>query len=233
VIVRVVGCGAEDRAGAVEALRVLGFDELGPWDWPLEGRNYVLDGGGDHDSSLDLRPGVSRLFLGRDVAPGDGEALAAWVAERAKAVPRPAWDEYFMQIARIVARRSNCVRRSVAAVVVRDRRIVCTGYNGTPRGARNCNDGGCARCASGAPSGTSLDTCLCSHAEENAITQAAYHGTCLRDATIYTTCSPCLQCTKMIINAGIREVVYDTGYPMSDESLRLLSECGVNARRLG
>ncbi len=144
---------------------------------------------------------------------------------------RPSWDEYFMSIARVVASRSNCVKRTVGAVVVSDRRIISTGYNGTPRGVRNCNEGGCPRCASGAESGTRLDECLCSHAEENAITQAAYHGVSVRGASVYTTFSPCLICTKIVINAGIRELVYDSRFPLGERSLELLAEAGVKVRQ--
>ena len=140
---------------------------------------------------------------------------------------RPGWDEYFMQIARIVALRSNCMKRKVAAVIVKDRRIISTGYNGTPRGTRNCNEGGCPRCNSLADSGTNLGECLCSHAEENAIVQAAYHGISLKGATLYSTCSPCLICTKMIINAGIERVVYNLDYPLAGTASALLAEAGL------
>jgi dCMP deaminase len=145
---------------------------------------------------------------------------------------RPSWDDYFMSIARVVSSRSNCVKRKVAAVVTLDRRIISTGYNGTPRGTRNCNEGGCPRCNSFAQGGTRLEECLCSHGEENAITQAAYHGVSLRGATIYTTFAPCLQCTKMIINAGLSEVVYSTEYPLGETSLDLLREAGVKLRQV-
>ena len=145
---------------------------------------------------------------------------------------RPTWDQYFMSIAQVVASRSNCVKRKVAAVVTRDRRIVSTGYNGTPRGTRNCNEGGCPRCNDLAPGGTGLLECLCSHGEENAITQASYHGASLQDATLYTTFSPCLQCTKMIINAGLSEVVYNATYPLGDRALALLEEAGVKLRQV-
>jgi len=145
---------------------------------------------------------------------------------------RPSWDEYFMGIARVVALRSNCVKRKVAAVVTVDRRIVSTGYNGTPRGTRNCNEGGCPRCNELAPGGTDLHSCVCSHGEENAITQAAYHGVSLRAGTLYTTFSPCLQCTKMIINAGLGEVVYSSAYPLGEASLELLREAGVKLRQI-
>jgi dCMP deaminase len=144
---------------------------------------------------------------------------------------RPDWDEYFLNIAKVVASRSNCIKRKVAAIIVRDRRVITTGYNGTPRGARNCNEGGCPRCNSMAKSGTSLEECLCCHGEENAITQAAYHGTSLKGATLYTTFAPCLLCTKMIINSGIAEVVYNQDYPLNERALALLKECGVLLRR--
>ena len=144
---------------------------------------------------------------------------------------RPDWDTYFMDIAQVVARRGNCCRRKVAAVVVADRRIISTGYNGTPRGVRNCCEGGCERCASNAPSGADLTLCICCHAEENAITQAAYHGTRLRGATMYVTISPCLTCAKMLINAGIVEVVYGGDYAFNEQSQKLLAEAGVKCRR--
>jgi dCMP deaminase len=144
---------------------------------------------------------------------------------------RPTWDEYFMSIAKVVATRSNCMKRKVAAIIVKDKRVISTGYNGTPRGARNCNEGGCPRCNSMAASGTALDECLCCHGEENAITQAAYHGTSLKGSTLYTTFAPCLLCTKMIINSGIAEVVYNQDYPLNERALSLLSECGVVLRR--
>lgn len=151
------------------------------------------------------------------------------VLSRAK---RPQWDEYFMSIAQVVASRSNCVKRKVAAIIVKDRRIISTGYNGTPRGARNCNEGGCPRCNGLAPSGTALEECLCSHGEENAITQAAYHGISVRGASLYSTLSPCLLCTKMIINSGILEVVYNHDYPLGETSLKLLEEARVQVRKL-
>lgn len=144
---------------------------------------------------------------------------------------RPSWDEYFMSIAKVVAMRGNCMKRKVAAIIVKDRRVISTGYNGTPRGAKNCNEGGCPRCNGMAVSGTALDECLCSHGEENAITQAAYHGISLKGSTLYTTFAPCLQCTKMIINSGIVEVVYNQEYPLNERALKLLQECGIILRR--
>ncbi len=149
-----------------------------------------------------------------------------------KEIHRPSWDEYFMDIAKVVASRSNCMKRKVAAIIVRDKRVVSTGYNGTPRGTRNCNEGGCPRCNSLAASGTALDECLCSHGEENAIVQASYHGVSLKDGIIYTTFAPCLQCAKMIINSGIREVIYNTDYPLNDSAFRLFQQARVFIRKL-
>jgi dCMP deaminase len=143
---------------------------------------------------------------------------------------RLTWDQYFLAIAEVVASRANCAKRRVAAVVVKDHRIVSTGYNGTPRGTKNCTEGGCKRCLDLAPSGSGLTDCLCSHAEENAIVQAAYHGVSLRDATIYTTFQPCVLCTKMIINSGISHVVYHTAYPLPEAAGNMFSEAGVTVR---
>jgi dCMP deaminase len=144
---------------------------------------------------------------------------------------RPSWDDYFMSIAKVVASRSNCVKRKVAAVIVKDKRIISTGYNGTPRGTRNCSEGGCPRCNKFTESGKNLDECLCSHGEENAIVQASYHGISIKDSVIYTTFSPCLLCTKMIINAGIKEVVYNLDYPMAETPMGLLKDAGIKVRQ--
>ena len=152
--------------------------------------------------------------------------------KRAAAVPpRPDWDTYFMDIAHVVARRSNCRRRHVAALIVADRRIISTGYNGTPRGIPNCFEGGCPRCAGAASSGEQLGDCVCAHAEENAIVQAAYHGIAVRGGALYCTLSPCLMCCKMIINAGLRAVVYEHEYQFSAQARALLRKAGVRCRK--
>ena len=145
---------------------------------------------------------------------------------------KPGWDEYFMSIAKVVSTRSSCMKRHIGAIIVRDKRIVSTGYNGTPRGIKNCDEGGCTRCNSFAGSGTKLDECLCSHGEENAIVQAAYHGISIKGATIYTTFSPCLLCAKMIINSGIVEVVYNSDYPLGEAAMELLKEAGVIVKQI-
>lgn len=163
----------------------------------------------------------------------DRQALLDAVLELSRSMPRLDWDEYFMRIARIVAGRSDCVKRKVAAILVKEKRIIGTGYNGTPKGTVNCGDGGCPRCSSFAASGASLGECLCSHGEENAIIQAAYHGHSVKDATLYCTNSPCLLCTKMIINSGISQVVYNAAYPLGGGSLELLKEAQVKVRQYG
>ena len=159
------------------------------------------------------------------------ETLNQWILAAMRQQDRPGWDEYFMKIAQVASMRSNCIKRKVGAVVVRDRRIISTGYNGTPRGTKNCNEGGCPRCNSLASSGTRLDECLCSHAEENAITQSAYHGTSVKDGILYTTFAPCLMCSKMIINCGIIEVIFNVDYPLNDTSFQLFKQAGVSVRQ--
>lgn len=118
-----------------------------------------------------------------------------------------------MNMATVAASRSSCSRRQVGAVIVVEKSIVSTGYNGTPRGVKNCDDGGCPRCAGEAPSGSALAECLCSHAEENAIVQAARRGNKIEGGALYTTLSPCLICAKMILNAGIRRIYLKALYP--------------------
>jgi dCMP deaminase len=145
---------------------------------------------------------------------------------------RPDWDEYFMNIAEVTASRSSCSRRHIGAIIVKDYRIISTGYNGTPRGVKNCDEGGCPRCASNVPSGENLTECICCHAEENAIVQAAYHGVSIKGSCIYTTYSPCLLCSKMIINGGINEVVYLNRYTFDKKTEILLTEAGVNIRSI-
>ena len=142
---------------------------------------------------------------------------------------RPAWDVYFMEITRLVATRSTCLRRRVGAVLVRDKRILSTGYNGAPRGLRHCLDTGCLRERLGIPSGERHELCRALHAEQNAIIQAALHGVSVDGATLYCTAQPCVICSKMLINSGIRGIVYAEGYP-DDLSRELLEEAGVALR---
>jgi dCMP deaminase len=149
---------------------------------------------------------------------------------------RPPWDQYFMDIAHMVAKRSNCCTRQVAAIIVKDKRLISTGYNGTPRGTKNCDEGGCARCWARAKGsvqpGTQLEECTCSHGEENAIVQASFHGVSINGGTLYTTFSPCLMCAKMCINAGIAEIVYHAEYPLNDLANSLIQQAGITIRKL-
>jgi len=139
---------------------------------------------------------------------------------------RPEWDEYFMEIATLVASRSTCMRRQVGCVVVKERRILSTGYNGAPSGVTHCHETGCRRADEGIPSGERAELCRGVHAEQNAIIQGARHGVALRGATVYVTTQPCSICTKMLINAGIEEIIFDGEYP-DELSQRLLKEAGV------
>lgn len=149
---------------------------------------------------------------------------------------RPTWDQYFMNIAHEAAKRANCIRRQVGALIVRDRIIISTGYNGTPMGVKNCFDGGCLRCQSDAPPGEGYDTCICVHAEENAIVFAARYGASTNGAMLYSTLRPCLGCIKLCIQAGIKEIVYDQDFRYEPELeevyAALVLEAGLKMRQL-
>ena len=142
---------------------------------------------------------------------------------------RPDNDEYFMEMAFLVSKRSTCLRRRVGAVIVRDKHVISTGYNGPPRGTKHCEELGCIRQQMNIPSGTRHELCRGVHAEQNAITQAAYFGTSVANATIYTTTFPCSMCAKILINAGITEVVYADGY-VDDLSKKLFAETNIKVR---
>lgn len=140
---------------------------------------------------------------------------------------RPSWDEYFMEMAQLTAKRSTCLRRSVGAIIVKDKHIVATGYNGAPRGIKHCAErGGCMREKLGVPSGERHELCMALHAEQNAIIQAATLGVSIEGATIYVTHQPCVICAKMIINAGIKRIVVKEGYP-DKLAVDILDEAGL------
>lgn len=139
---------------------------------------------------------------------------------------RPSWAQYFMKITALVAERSTCTRRSVGAIIVKDKRILSTGYNGAPSGLPHCLDIGCMRADLNVPSGERHELCRGIHAEQNAIIQAAYHGVSVKDADIYCTNLPCVICAKMIINAGIRRIYYESGYA-DDISQQMLEDAGI------
>lgn len=143
--------------------------------------------------------------------------------DRQLAMSRPSWDEYFMDIAYLVSSRSTCCRRQVGAVLVRDKRVLATGYNGAPTGLPHCLDIGCLREELGVPSGERHELCRGLHAEQNVIIQAAYHGVSIKGATLYCTNLPCSICCKMLINAGINEIKYQDGYAdtMSEDMLKV------------
>ncbi|MGQ9811427.1 MAG: deoxycytidylate deaminase [bacterium] len=139
---------------------------------------------------------------------------------------RPSWDDYFLAIARIVRTRSTCLRRQVGAVIVKDQRILSTGYNGAPREMKHCSEIGCIRQEHGIPAGERHELCRGIHAEQNAIVQAAEFGVSIRGATIYCTHFPCVLCTKLLINSGIRRLVVEETYP-DQMSLDMLEEAGI------
>jgi len=145
---------------------------------------------------------------------------------------RPTWENYFIEIAKMVATRSTCLRRKTGAVIVREKRILTTGYNGAPSGIRHCDEAGCLRESLSIPSGERHELCRGLHAEQNAILQAALHGVSLRDAEIYTTHEPCIVCAKMLINVGIRKIYYLEPYP-DELSRELLEEAGIERIKLG
>jgi dCMP deaminase len=142
---------------------------------------------------------------------------------------RPSWDEYFMTLATQVASRTTCLRRAVGAVIVKDRRILATGYNGVPSGLRHCSETGCLREQLGVPSGQRHEICRGLHAEQNAIIQAAKYGINIQGSSIYITTQPCIVCAKMLINAGITEVIYQQPYP-DPLAQELLAESGMKMR---
>jgi len=144
---------------------------------------------------------------------------------------RPSWDEYFMNITELVAGRSTCLRRRVGAILVRDKRIITTGYNGAPANVRHCLEVGCLRAEQNIPSGERHELCRGLHAEQNAIIQAALHGVSVDGATLYCTNMPCIICSKMLINARIKTIIYKEGYsdPLSSA---MLSEAQIPLRQM-
>lgn len=140
---------------------------------------------------------------------------------------RPSWDEYFMQIVDVVKTRSTCLRRQVGAILVVDKHIISTGYNGPPTGLAHCEETGCLREQLGIPSGERPELCRGVHAEQNAIIQAALHGVSTKGATLYVSASPCVICAKMLINAGVKRIVYEEEYP-DELAFKLLKEANVD-----
>ncbi|HRZ15051.1 MAG TPA: cytidine/deoxycytidylate deaminase family protein [Candidatus Omnitrophota bacterium] len=151
------------------------------------------------------------------------------MAQKKPVHKRISWDEYFMQIAFLVSQRSTCLRRHVGAVIVKDKRMLATGYNGSPSGLEHCLDTGCLRQKLKVPSGQRHELCRGLHAEQNAIIQASLYGISVKDSTIYITNQPCVICAKMLINAGIKEIVMSEGYP-DELAMQFLKEARIRVR---
>jgi dCMP deaminase len=147
---------------------------------------------------------------------------------------RPSWDEYFMELASVVRKRADCTRRVVGVLIVKDFRIISTGYNGTPHGIKNCSEGGCSRCQKRDQGKIDWyeyeESCVCIHAEQNAIIQAAYLGASTKGATLYSTTNPCSSCAKMLINAGIVKVVCRVEHH-DGEGIKLLQKAGIEVKK--
>ncbi|KAB3539716.1 cytidine deaminase [Alkaliphilus pronyensis] len=144
---------------------------------------------------------------------------------------RPSWDEYFMEMAEVVKSRSTCVRRQVGAVIVKNKRVLASGYNGAPSGLKHCSEVGCLRDKLNIPSGERHELCRGIHAEQNTIIQAAYYGVEIKGSTLYVTLQPCILCTKILINAGIERVVLKGKYP-DQFSEAMLLEAGIQMEKI-
>ena len=144
---------------------------------------------------------------------------------------RPSWDDYFLELAKLVSKRATCLRRSVGAVLVKDKKILATGYNGAPSGFKHCLDIGCLREKLKIPSGQRHELCRGLHAEQNVLLQAALYGISTRDSVLYITNQPCIICAKMLINAGIKEIIVSGGYP-DNMAMGFLKEARVKVRTI-
>lgn len=144
--------------------------------------------------------------------------------------PRPSYDEYFMEMAHVVAKRSTCLRRKVGAILVKEKHILSTGYNGAPKGHKHCSETGCLRENLNIPSGQRHELCRGLHAEQNAIIQAAVFGVSIKGSVLYCTNTPCVVCVKMLINAGVTEIIYAGEYP-DDLAKRMLEESNLKIKR--
>jgi len=144
---------------------------------------------------------------------------------------RPSYDEYFMEMANVVSKRSTCIRRKVGAILVKNKHILSTGYNGAPKGLKHCSEVGCLRETMDVPSGERHELCRGLHAEQNAIIQAAVFGVSIKGSVLYCTNTPCVVCVKMIINAGVEEIVFSGDYP-DDLAKAILSESQIKIRKI-
>lgn len=152
-------------------------------------------------------------------------------SEPPTAIKRPSWDEYFMNLAEIAGTRSTCLRHKLGAVMVKNKRIIATGYNGAPRGIEHCLEVGCLRDKLKIPSGTHHEICMGVHAEQNLVIQAALHGASTEESDVFLTHGPCAVCAKILINAGIKRIVYQNNYP-DEFSKKLLKQAKVKLMKL-
>ncbi|KAI8963695.1 cytidine deaminase-like protein [Daldinia sp. FL1419] len=187
-----------------------------------------------YDASYGVLPLMSRAAIRLLNTSSDLAHLYATLGKLDLTNPdrlRPSWDSYFMSLASLAAQRCNCMKRAVGCVLVDSRHhVISTGYNGTPRNLLNCGEGGCPRCNSGESSGAALSTCLCLHAEENALLEAGRER--IRDGSIlYCNTCPCLTCSIKIVQVGITEVVYSQGYSMDTEAAEIFKNAGVKLRQ--
>ncbi|MCD6572291.1 MAG: dCMP deaminase family protein [Thermoplasmata archaeon] len=143
---------------------------------------------------------------------------------------RPSFDDYFVEMAHVVAKRSTCLRRKVGALLVKDRHILSTGYNGAPKGLKHCSETGCLREQLGIPPGERHEICRGLHAEQNAIIQAAVFGVSIKDSTLYCTNAPCSVCAKMLINAGVKEIIFEDEYP-DELAMQMLKEAKIKIKK--
>lgn len=153
------------------------------------------------------------------------------MVKKAKTYKRPSWDEYFLEVACLVSKRSTCLRRHVGAVLVKDKKILSTGYNGAPSGVRHCADIGCLRDKLKVPSGERHELCRGLHAEQNVLLQAALYGTSTKESHLYVTNQPCMICAKMLINAGVKEIIISEGYP-DKMAAKFLKEAKIKVRKI-
>ena len=189
------------------------------------------------DDAINFDPvsGINQWLPYADYTMQNNSKLSDFITKLSKTnlldenVLRPSWDKYYLQIALLAAKRSNCFRRAVGAVMVKDSRIIATGYNGAPFGVPNCSQGGCPRCVGAKTVGKDLDKCVCIHAEENAVIEAGKVNA--KGAVIYTTTFPCLFCTKALIQAGIARVVFFKDYD-SKLSWDLFNKAGVKIEKV-
>jgi len=152
------------------------------------------------------------------------------ILEEKSDAKRPSWDEYFLEVAELVSKRSTCLRRKVGAVAVKDKQILATGYNGPPSGLAHCLDIGCMREKEKVPSGQRQELCRALHAEQNVIIQAGIHKVNLKGSTIYVINQPCVTCSKILISAGIKKIVFSKGYPDA-LAVDMLKEAKIDIRK--